>query len=457
MKTLLFYLIISTLTIAQSSNFIRAADLSFWEELNENNAKFYHHGNETPLLNIFSQTGFTHVRLRIWHTPAEGYNDLESTLNTALAAKEAGLKLYLDFHYSDWWADPGHQNIPVAWEGLEFDALADSLYNYTFIVISALQAQNTIPEIVQLGNEISCGFLWDEARICNDLNTYDQWTKFAALLNAGKQAITDALGPDNSTQIMIHTDRGGDNASCRWFFSKLLTYGFDFDIIGLSYYPWWHGDLDNLKDNLDDLTWRYSQDIFIAETAYPFTLANQDGTNNFVWEESQLLENYPATPAGQKQYYTDLISMLESYNGKVTGVALWEPAFRGIPGMDSPWESQLLFDFIGNTLPSFEVFESYLTSFETPNSTNKKFFISHNYPNPFNSATNIDIYLNDQETLKITIWSSLGECVKSYSEKIYQSGNHRLEVKINGFPSGVYFLKIDGSNFSVYRPIMLLK
>lgn len=457
MRTILILILLSSFSPAQSGELIRAADLSFWEQLNDNNAKFYNHGAETPLLGIFSEAGFTHIRLRTWHTPAAGYNDIESTLKTAHAAKDAGLKLYLDFHYSDWWADPGQQNKPAAWAAIEFEQLVDSIYSYTFHVVSALNAQGTPPEIVQIGNEISNGFLWDTGRITGDFNTYQQWVQFSTLLKSARQAVLDASAEKTAPKIMIHTDRGGDNASCVWFFNKLLSFGVEFDIIGLSYYAWWHGTFANLKDNLDDLSWRYSQDIFIAETAYPFTLANQDGTNNFVWDESQLLENYPATPAGQKQYYTDLLTMLESYNGKVTGIALWEPAFRGIPGMDSPWENQLLFDFIGNSLPAFKVFETLPTRItqHTPNPAG--FHVFPNYPNPFNGTTQIKFVLDNRQKVKIDIYDILGNQVLNVAEEIFNEGENRVTINSSGLSSGVYFYRLSTSEGFSTRKMLLLK
>lgn len=458
MRTIILSLIILYSSLcAQNEQLKLGADISFLEQLDDLNAKFFDNGEEKPLLDILKNHGFTYIRLRIWHTPPSGYNDLESTLYLARRIKDAGMKLYLDFHYSDSWADPGQQAIPTAWQNLEFDTLVDSFYNYTYDVINALKSQNTPPDIIQLGNEISCGFLWDVANICDENNTHAQWLKFTGLLNTGINAIHDVLGDSSSVQIMIHTDKGGDSEACRWFFSKLEAYGVQFDLIGLSYYPWWHGDLNNLKENLDYLSWRFEQKIFLAEIAYPWTLANQDWTNNFVWNHDQLIPEYPATVTGQTEYFNSLFELLTSYDGKVAGASYWEPAFRGIPGMNSPWENQTLFDFYGNLLPSISAFENISTTLPETITETRQFRIIGNFPNPMNSDTFITLYSPIHDLAIINIFNAIGERTKSYQSLPIESGINHIKLELPSMSSGIYFCQVITAQYSQFVKLLVVK
>jgi len=183
----------------------------------------------------------------------------------------------------------------AAWKNLTFQVLKDSVYQYTRRVITALKNQNTLPDMVQIGNEITCGMLWDDGRVCGQYDTPQQWTQLAELLNAGIRGVKESLTAGDTVQIMIHIDRGGDNPGSRWFFDHLLAQNVNFDIIGLSYYPWWHGTLSDLEFNTYDLAQRYGKEIVIVETAYPWTLDWYDNTHNIVGDSSQLLGGYPAT------------------------------------------------------------------------------------------------------------------------------------------------------------------
>jgi arabinogalactan endo-1,4-beta-galactosidase len=155
----------------------------------------------------------------------------------------------LDFHYSDYWADPGKQYKPAAWENLNFTALRDSVRTYSANVIQALVDQGTTPDIVQIGNETTTGMLWDEGRVGGGFDTKSQWGRYTALTKAGIEGVREAGG--NDIQIMIHIDRGGDANGVRWFFDNFTDFNVDFDLIGLSYYPFWHGDLSDLEAALD--------------------------------------------------------------------------------------------------------------------------------------------------------------------------------------------------------------
>lgn len=343
---------------AQTPSPLFGADVSFLEEIEAGGGVFFDDGLAADPLETLVSNGITWARLRIWHTPANGVNGLDETLAAARRIRAAGMRLLLDFHYSDSWADPGKQTIPSAWAGLAYEPLRDSVYAYTFRVVDALVRQNTPPEIVQTGNEIICGMVWDLGRVCDAFNTPTQWQRLAGLLGAAREAVLAASPPEEAPRIMIHIDRGGDNAGSRWFYDNLRTQQVAFDIIGVSYYPWWHGVLDDLSRNLADLTARYQKEVIVVETGYPWTLAWNDGTNNLVGVAGQVLPGYPATPAGQKAYFQELIERVAAVpDDRGQGIFLWEPLAISAPRFGSVMENLAFFDFSGNALPALEAFK----------------------------------------------------------------------------------------------------
>ncbi|HNW58456.1 MAG TPA: glycosyl hydrolase 53 family protein [bacterium] len=342
--------------------FIKGADLSFIPQIEDLGGLFLAGGTAADPLQIMKERGLNLVRLKLWHTPVQNYDNLARVLVMARRIKASGLRFMLDFHYSDTWADPGHQTKPAAWAGLPFTTLRDSVFAYSRNVMAALIAQGTRPEIVQPGNEITPGLLWNDGRVGGSFETAVQWQNLAALLNAAIDGIRQSGPGADSVRIMIHIDRGGDNARCRWFFDKLIANKVPFDIIGLSYYPWWHGSLDKVKANLADLSIRYGKDLVIAETAYPWTLQWADNVGNIVGSSSQLLSGYPATVEGQRSFLQDLLQIVEDApHRRGRGMVYWAPDYIPVPGLGSPWENNALFDFKGNVLSSMEVFAATLT------------------------------------------------------------------------------------------------
>jgi arabinogalactan endo-1,4-beta-galactosidase len=352
-------------------------DASFLQQIEEHGGTYCENGLPKDALQIFKNHGVNFVRLRIWHTPASGYDDLAHTLAMAKRVKSLGLGLLVDVHYSDAWADPGHQTKPAAWASLTFDRLKKAVHDYTSEVITALKHQNTLPDIVQVGNEITSGFLWDDGRVGG---AYDaNWPRFAALLRAAMGGVEDALSgdqhgfraressrrgagvgafpTDDHIAIMLHVDAGGNNATCRWFFDNVLSQKVPFDLIGLSYYPWWHGSLRDFEDNLNDLAKRYGKKIVVVETAYPWTLDWQDGTANLVGEKNQLLPDFPATVEGQREFLMKEKSIIENMPcSRGAGMFYWAPEYISVPGVESVWENVTLFDFRGRALSSLAAF-----------------------------------------------------------------------------------------------------
>lgn len=349
-------------SIQAADGFIKGADVSFLQEIENHGGIFRENGTPKDLLDILGDHGFNYARLRIWHTPPAGYCGMDSTLLMAAKIKAKSLGLLLDFHYSDTWADPGKQSKPKAWGDLTFGALKDSVYEYTRLVMARLKSRNTLPDMVQIGNEVICGLLWDDGRVCGTFDTPGQWANLGELVAAGVRGVDAALGSADSTRIMIHIDRGADIGGITWFFDNFVTQGIDFDVIGLSYYPWWHGKLDEVEAALDSVARRYDKDVVIVETAYPWTLDWYDDMHNIIGLPKQLHPGYPATVSGQRTFIADLIDIVAgtpAYRGR--GVFYWAPEYISVPGMGSSWENLTLFDFKGDLLPSVAAFDSAVT------------------------------------------------------------------------------------------------
>ncbi len=246
------------------------ADISWLPEIESRTARFpgrlaefRENGTRVDAINLLKRHGVNTIRLRVFvnpenpkgYAPGIGFCGLDSTLSMARRVKAAGMGLLLDFHYSDYWADPQQQNKPLRWASLPFDALRDSVQAYTARVLTALKAQGTLPDMVQIGNEINHGMLWPDGHI-------GQLDQLAALLRAGVDG-TESV--DARIPIMMHIALGGQNAEARFWLDNMLARGVRFDIIGLSYYPRWHGTLENLDANLRDLTSRYHKPVNVVE------------------------------------------------------------------------------------------------------------------------------------------------------------------------------------------------
>src|SRR4030067_853450 len=310
---LLIIIFINVVNSAQTGNFINGSDISFLQQVENNGGNYYKDGLLSDPLDIFQQNEVNYIRRRIWHTPAAGYNNLEKTLLMAARIKAAGFKFLLDFHYSDTWADPGWQEKPAAWDTLSFEELNDSLYSYTFNVIHTFDSLNLLPDMVQIGNEITNGFLQPDGLIGDDYrgfyNTPAQWAKFTTLLTTANDAVNDAVD-DTTIPIMIHIDNGIGNIGCRRFIDSLNANQIPFDVIGLTYYPWWQGTLTSLTQNVNDLAVSYDKDIIVVETAYPWTLDSlSDNTGNFVTNQGQLHSGYPASLFGRYSFLYSLIKI----------------------------------------------------------------------------------------------------------------------------------------------------
>jgi len=334
----------------------RGADLSFLPEIQAAGTTFYDSTGAKPALDIFKEYGCNLVRVRLWCQPADVHSSLTEVLAFCKSIQQAGLQILLDFHFSDTWADPSHQATPAVWAGLGLTVLEDSITAYTQRVIALLKAQNTLPAIVQVGNEINAGMLWPTGQVSG--TTDANWVNFAALVKSGIAGIK-AADTDNKIAIMLHYAEVDGAAS---FFTGMNQQNVPYDIIGLSYYPWWsEKDLGYIGGQLNQLATTFNKKIFIAETAYPWTLQWNDYTNNNVGENSQLIPAYPATQQGQLQYLQQLKTVLNAVPNKLgIGFCYWAPdwvAFKGPTATNgSSWENLTLFDFSNKVVAGMQAY-----------------------------------------------------------------------------------------------------
>jgi len=326
-----------------AGDFIAAADISAYPEIELSNPAFYNADNQKEdLLSILKRNGVNTIRLRLWVNPSTGHSGFDEVSAFSKRLKKLGFKIWLTVHYSDTWADPGNQEMPLQWQAADFMELKDSVEKYTQKIAMQLK-----PELIQIGNEINSGFLHPEGKL--DTNPL----QFGELMSV---AIASVREYSPASKIIIHF--AGINNST-WFYEQMVNL--DYDIIGLSYYPIWHGkNLNELKIKMEYLSQTFNKEIVIAETAYPFTLTWYDWTNNIVGLEEQLiLPEFPDTPQGQKDFIRNIKTITKEVKGSI-GFCYWGAeliAWKGENALDgSPWENQSLFDFDNKELPVLSEF-----------------------------------------------------------------------------------------------------
>lgn len=364
--------------------FVKGMDLSTLLELERCGAKYYDNGEERDLLAIMKSYDVDTIRIRLWNDPwsetgesyGAGENDLKTSLEIAKRVTAAGFGVLLNFHYSDFWADPGKQIKPKAWVDYGVKELEQAVYDYTLESMQTFLDAGVNITMVQVGNELSNGLLWPEGKVPN----YDN---IATFVNAGIRAVRKA---DAAIPVMIHLDNGGNNALYREWFDNFTKRGEDFEIIGLSYYPFWHGSLQMLNDNMNDIAERYGKDLVIAEVSMGYTMEDYKNYEKLSDEERKgyatrpaLVEKieYPMTKQGQYDFMEDFLNRISHIKGgKGKGFFYWEPAWIPVPGsgwatpaslkyMNDPgpcgneWANQALFDYDGNALPTLSLIRDF--------------------------------------------------------------------------------------------------
>lgn len=316
---------------------IVGADVSFLRQMEQSGSSFRDRGVAKPGLQILKDHGYNWIRLRLFNHPETLPNDLAYTIASAKDAKALGFKFLLDFHYADDWADPGHQPTPKAWQSLGHAELVQAVFIFTRDSIRSFREAGVMPDMVQVGNEITSGMLWPDGRLP------EHWDRFAALVSAGIQGVDAGRGHSPRPRIMIHIDQGGNSETTQWFFDNLRSRGVEFDIIGQSYYPFWQGGLDDLRRNLRFMARTYRKDIIVVETAY-----NWEPSKDFKGKKPP----FPETPEGQMQFLLALKKVVDESSGdRCLGLFWWEPMASG------EIAQRALVDREGNALPALGAFD----------------------------------------------------------------------------------------------------
>ncbi|SDH16207.1 arabinogalactan endo-1,4-beta-galactosidase [Chitinophaga filiformis] len=301
-------------------NMVRGADVSWITEMEDAGLKFYDTtGKQTDGIQLMKDMNLNAIRLRVWVNPADKYNNIADVTAKAMRANSLGMKLMIDFHYSDSWADPGKQTTPAAWSGQDITTLQTSVYNHTHEVLSALKAKGITPGWVQVGNETNDGMLWPLGKASEHMDN------FALLINAGYKAVKEI---DSNIKVIVHLSNGYDNGLFRWMFDGLTKNNANFDIIGMSLYPAtaeWQTPNQQCETNMKDMISRYNKAIMICEAGMPATAPV--ATNYFITDLFRRIHNLP--------------------DGKGLGIFYWEPQAY------NKWQNYSLGAFDNSGKPTF--------------------------------------------------------------------------------------------------------
>jgi arabinogalactan endo-1,4-beta-galactosidase len=349
--------------LARAAEFMAGADISALTVHEGRGATYRDAGVQGSAIEILRDHGANWFRLRLFVNPNPASdpfvaNNLSYTIALAQRVKASGGKLLLDFHYSDTWADPGRQNKPAAWSALGLGDLVTRVHDYTRDSIAAFREAGVLPEMVQVGNEIANGMLWQSGYVWTGGSHDAGFDNLAALLNAGISGAKEGAGESPQPLVMIHHDKGAQWNTTSFFFNKLAARNVDFDVIGYSYYPKWHynpasgaGDIDDLETNLHNTANAYGKPIVIVETGFASRGAQFEPDYEF-----------DVSAAGQQQFLETIIDVVQGVpNGLGQGVFWWYPEARPTSGLNV-WEGGRygLFDQNGNLLPAASAFEQFI-------------------------------------------------------------------------------------------------
>ena len=408
------------LTQPANAQFVKGADVSWLPQMEATGFHFYNYsGEETNCLQILKDKGINTIRLRVFVNPSnhktDGHCSKDETVTMALRAQAMGMRIMIDFHYSDSWADPGKQNKPATWASHSFTQLLNDVYTHTFEVIDTLKKSGVTPEWVQVGNEIGGGMLWPDGSTNN-------WTQLAQLLNKGYDAVKAV---DNSIQVIIHHQSGHDNAKCRWFFDNAKNKGVKYDMIGLSYYPYWIGSdytvtIDDLENNMNDLVARYGKEVMVVEVG---------------GEDIQVQNTYDMLVAVIKK--TAAVS-----ETKGMGVIYWEP--EG----ERNWSGGYpLSCWSANGKPTAAL-NAFLTNITSINSKNAPVF--NIYPNPNTGGVLNFEFEKSNLTYAISIYDLEGRLLKQQTMSGFVKNSMRLDL----IP-GIYLVKVDDGKYYQVRKLIV--
>lgn len=353
--------------------FVKGMDISMTKELEDHGAIYRLHGKETDIFRILQTCGTDMIRLRLWNDPYDtngepyggGQNDLATTIELCERTKNNGMEILLDFHYSDFWADPAKQVKPKAWKNLTGDTLVNAVHHYTTKVLMALKERGLAPAMIQIGNEITKGLLWDEGHV-------DHTAQMASLLSAGLSSARE-ICPD--AKLILHLDAGTDREMYQSWFQSIEPFELDFDMIGMSYYPHWNGSLDKLLENMNEVSQAYKKDVLITETSIGYTTKTFGCKGTVYGKEEEIKTGYPATEEGQERFLRELCQTVRAVqDGHGAGFFYWEPGWLPIP--DCVWGSPAGCLYMGDSVEAGNAMANQ-TLFDAAGNANRALLALH--------------------------------------------------------------------------------
>ena len=317
-------------------DFIFGMDISSVIAEENSGVKYYgFDGQEQDLLKTLADSGITHIRVRVWNHPYDaqgrgfggGNCDIETALAIGKRAAKYGLKLIVDFHYSDFWADPGKQMVPVAWKDMNMEEKAEAVYQYTKDCLTKLRDGGVDVAMVQVGNETTSG-------LCGETD----WGRITRLMKAGVRAVRETC-PEALTALHFTDPQNAGNYA--WYAQTMAENGVDYDVFASSYYPYWHGDLDNLAAVLSQVAETYGKRVMVMETSWAYTCEDSDFSGNTISDESAVEKRYPYSVQGQVNSLRDIADTLVNRTKNAIGMVYWEGAWITVGGASREENSKL--------------------------------------------------------------------------------------------------------------------
>ena len=441
-----------------SQTFYKGGDFSYVKELEDCGVKWKENNTAKDILTIFKDNGANIVRFRIWHTPTTGKNGYSDTESMIARAKALGLKVILDFHYSDTWADPAKQKCPAAWLSVinNNSLLADSLYNYTKKTLQFLKDKGLMPDFVQVGNETNGGLCFPGD---GTVTWPTVWSKQTLLFNAGIKAVKDV---DASTKVILHV---ADPKNAEWWAGELKNYNVvDYDILGISFYPTYHttNTINSFGTIVTNIKNTFQKDVMVVETGLPWTNLWDDNTNNMMSGVPTGYGSSP-TPEIQAQWLIDLTNKMISTGG--IGIVYWEPDWvasniTGCPAEwgGSSWENIALFDFNNNLMATGGIkFCQLITGINNKTALPGDISLTI-FPNPADSEINIQFVSKSTAKAEFSIYDIHGRIVKKFS--IHPViGSNKLSINIADLQivSGLHVLRLTLNEVSYNQSFVIVK
>lgn len=362
-----------------SDDFVKGVDISTIIVEEKNGAKFYtEDGKEEDVFKILADSGVNSLRVRVWNDPYDkngnGYGggncDIDNAVEIAKRAKGYDLSMMIDFHYSDFWADPSKQMCPKAWEGMSAADKSDEAYKFTYEALEKIIKAGGNVKFVQVGNETNTGMAGEKL-----------WSAITEVMKGGSRAVREISEKyKQDIKVCVHFTNPEDSGNIASIAGKLKSYELDYDVFALSYYPYWHGTQENLSKVMENIQLKYEKETMVVETSYMFTKEDGDGNANSV-STKDLCEEYAATVQSQANEVRDVCATVSKAGG--LGVYYWEPAWipvdkstwekgtgwatsfaseydpddAGVYYGGCAWDNQAMFDFDGTALPSLSVFK----------------------------------------------------------------------------------------------------